>query len=50
VAFTLLLLRSFRQLEMRWPQPVRMMPAYIVGGLGAFWTVDRIVAMVGGAG
>jgi hypothetical protein len=50
VGATLLLVRSFRQLEIRWPQPVHMMPAYIVGALGAFWTVDRIVAMIGGAG
>jgi hydrogenase/urease accessory protein HupE len=48
VAVTLLLVRSFRQLEVRWPQPVRIMPAYIVGALGAFWTVDRIVALIGG--
>ncbi len=48
VALTLLLLRSFYQLEIHWPQPVRMMPAYVVGSLGAFWTLDRIVAMIAG--
>ncbi len=50
VALTLLLLRSFGQLEINWPRPVRMMPAYAVGSLGAFWMVDRIAAMVAGAG
>lgn len=50
VALTLLLLRSFRLLEIHWPRPVGMMPAYVVGSLGAFWTIDRIVAMVAGAG
>ncbi len=50
VAVTLLLLRSFGQLEIRWPLPVRMMPAYAVGSLGAFWMVDRIVAMIAGTG
>ena len=51
VALTLLLLRSFHQLEIHhWPQPVRMMPAYAVGSLGAFWTIDRIVAMIAGTG
>lgn len=50
VALTLLLLRSFNQLEIHWPQPVRMMPAYAVGSLGAFWTIDRIVAMIAGNG
>ena len=50
VGFTLLLLRSFRQLEIRWPQPVLAMPAYAVGSLGAFWTIDRVVAMIAGTG
>ncbi len=50
VALTLLLLRSFSQLEINWPRPVRMMPAYAVGSLGAFWMVDRIAAMIAGAG
>jgi hydrogenase/urease accessory protein HupE len=48
VALILLLVRSFRLLEIHWPRPVWMMPAYAVGSLGAFWTVDRIVAMIGG--
>ncbi len=50
VAVTLLLVRSFGQLEINWPRSVRMMPAYAVGSLGAFWTVDRIAAMLAGAG
>jgi hydrogenase/urease accessory protein HupE len=50
VALTLLLLRSFGQLEINWPRPLRMMPAYAVGSLGAFWTVDRIAAMLAGTG
>jgi hydrogenase/urease accessory protein HupE len=50
VALTLLLLRSFGQLEIDWPRPVRMIPGYAVGSLGAFWMVDRIAAMVAGAG
>ncbi len=50
VALILLLLRSFHQLDIHWPLPVRMMPAYAVGSLGAFWTIDRIVAMLAGTG
>ena len=50
VALILLLMRSFHQLEIQWPLPVRMMPAYAVGSLGAFWTIDRIVAMLAGTG
>ena len=50
VAFTLLLMRFFHQLGIRWPQPVRVMPAYVVGSFGAFWTIDRIAAMIAGTG
>ena len=50
VALTLLLVHSFHLLEIHWPQPVHMMPAYVVGSLGAFWTIDRVVAMIAGTG
>ena len=50
VAFTLLLMRLFHQLGIHWPQPVRIMPAYVVGSFGAFWTIDRIAAMIAGTG
>ena len=50
VAFILLLMRLFDQLGIHWPQPVRVMPAYVVGSVGAFWTIDRIAAMIGGTG
>jgi hypothetical protein len=49
VAIMLLLVRSLRHFVIHLPRPVRMMPAYVVGSMGAFWTVDRIVAMVAGA-
>jgi hypothetical protein len=50
VALMLLLVRSFDLLKIHWPQPARMVPAYVVGSVGAFWTIDRIVAIVAGAG
>jgi hydrogenase/urease accessory protein HupE len=50
VAFILLLMRLFHQLGIHWPQPVRIMPAYVVGSFGAFWTIDRIAAMIAGTG
>ena len=50
VALMLLLVRCFDLLEIHWPQPVRMVPAYVVGSVGAFWTIDRIVAMIAGTG
>jgi hypothetical protein len=48
VALVLLLERSFRVLEIRWPRWAEAMPAYAVGSLGAFWTIDRVAAMIAG--
>ena len=50
VALILLLERAFRLLEIDWPRPVRFLPVYVVGTLGAYWTIDRVVAMLGSTG
>jgi hypothetical protein len=47
LALILLLARAFAVLEMRWPPLVEALPAYAVGSLGAFWTIDRVVVMLG---
>ena len=50
VAFVLmvvLLERSFRQLEIRWPPWVEALPGYAVGSLGAFWTIQRTAILLG---
>jgi hypothetical protein len=47
VCLVLLLERSFRQLEIRWPVWVAHAPGYLVGSLGALWTIQRAVVMVG---
>jgi hydrogenase/urease accessory protein HupE len=47
VCLMLLLERSFRQLEVRWPAWVAHAPGYLVGSLGAFWTIQRVAMMVG---
>ena len=49
VIVVLLLERSFRVLEVRLPRPIEALPAYAVGSLGAFWTIQRVVIMLGGA-
>jgi hypothetical protein len=49
VALILLLERAFRVLEVRWPRVVQALPAYTVGSLGAFWTIQRMVLLLGGA-
>jgi hydrogenase/urease accessory protein HupE len=50
VALMLLLVHCFDLLKIHWPQRARMVPAYVVGSVGAFWTIDRIVAMITGTG
>jgi hypothetical protein len=47
VCLVLLLERSFRQLAIRWPVWVAHAPGYLVGSLGAFWTIQRAAMMVG---
>src|SRR5580693_29080 len=50
VSFVLLILlldRSFRQLEIRWPHWVQVLPGYTVGSLGAFWTIQRAAMLLG---
>jgi hypothetical protein len=47
VALVLLLERSFRQLEMRWPRWVAATPGYAVGSLGAFWAIQRTAILFG---
>ncbi len=47
VALVLLLERSFRLLEIRWPRWVEALPGYAVGTLGVFWTIQRTAALFG---
>lgn len=47
VALVLLLDRSFRQLEIRWPRWVAATPGYAVGSLGAFWAIQRTAILLG---
>lgn len=49
IGLILALERSFRILEVRWPRWVEALPGYTVGSLGAFWTVQRVVLLFGGA-
>ena len=40
--------RAFRTLEIRWPRLIEALPGYTVGSLGAYWTIQRIVLLLGG--
>jgi HupE/UreJ protein len=48
VALIVLLTKAFGVLEVRWPRAVELVPAYVVGSLGAFWTIQRVVLMAAG--
>jgi hydrogenase/urease accessory protein HupE len=48
VAIALALERSFKVLEIRWPRAVEALPGYAVGSLGAYWTIQRTVILIGG--
>jgi len=48
VIVILLLERSFRLLAIRWPAIVLRLPGYLVGTLGAFWTIQRVAILLKG--
>lgn len=48
VLLVVLLERSFRVLEVRWPRVVEQLPGYAVGTLGAYWTIQRTLVLLGG--
>ena len=47
VALVLLLERAFRVLQIRWPRFVAALPGYMVGSLGAYWTIQRVAVLLG---
>jgi hydrogenase/urease accessory protein HupE len=49
VTLILLLERAFRVLEVRCPRMIEALPAYTVGSLGAYWTIQRLILLLGGA-
>jgi len=47
VGIILSLEKSFQVLEVQWSRWARWIPAYAVGGLGAFWTIQRTAMLLG---
>jgi hydrogenase/urease accessory protein HupE len=48
--FVLLILsleRAFRILEIQWPRAAELFPGYAVGSLGAYWTIQRTLVLLG---
>jgi hypothetical protein len=51
LAFVLLILlleRAFRLLQIHWPVLIARLPGYVVGSLGAFWTIQRVAILLRG--
>jgi HupE / UreJ protein len=48
VLLVLLLERSFRILEIHWLALVERLPGYLVGTLGALWTIQRVAILLRG--
>jgi len=46
VVLVLALERSFRVLQVHWPRWVQALPGYVVGSLGAFWTIQRVAPLI----
>ena len=46
VVLVLALERSFRVLQVHWPRWVQALPGYVVGSLGAFWTIQRVALLI----
>jgi hypothetical protein len=46
VALVLAVERASRILDVRWPAWVQALPGYTVGSLGAYWTVQRVAALL----
>lgn len=46
VALVLLLMRAFRKLEIDWARWAQALPGYVVGSLGAFWTIQRVALLL----
>jgi hydrogenase/urease accessory protein HupE len=42
----LALVRSCRILDVRWPRWAERAPGYVVGSLGAYWTIQRVAMML----
>jgi hydrogenase/urease accessory protein HupE len=49
VAMIMALVGAFKTVEIHWPRPVAWAPAYLVGSLGAFWTIQRVAMMFAGS-
>ena len=43
----MLLQRAFSTLQIRWPRLIEALPGYVLGSLGAYWTIQRLAVLFG---
>jgi hypothetical protein len=48
VLLVLLLERAFRLMQIHWPVLIARLPGYVVGSLGALWTIQRVAILLRG--
>ncbi len=48
VGLALAMLWGFKTLKVHWPKWVLWLPGYLVGSLGAYWTIQRTIMLGGG--
>jgi hydrogenase/urease accessory protein HupE len=44
IAATLVLMMALRKVRFEWPAWTRQLPAYSIGGIAAFWLIERVTA------
>ncbi|MEO1234291.1 MAG: HupE/UreJ family protein [Myxococcota bacterium] len=49
VLLVLLLAWSYRTMLVSWPRRAELVPVYALGAVASFWTIDRVVRLLGGA-
>ncbi len=49
VGLVLALVRAARLMLIRWSRPIAMAPAYVIGALGAMWTLQYVGVLLGSA-
>jgi len=45
IVLVLAVQRTISVLQVRWADRMRLLPGYAVGSIGAFWTIERVVAL-----
>ena len=47
IVLVLAVQRTLRVLQIRWKRWAQLVPGYVVGSIGAFWTIERVAVLFG---